>query len=591
MTNTQVSGTKPGERRLNGPQTTGRDYRNLSQPTHTMTRDDDVPVPMRDGINLLADVHRPAESGCYPVLIAASPYPRQIQDLGAPAGFIEAGASDYFVPRGYVHVIANCRGTSGSGGVFGFFDGQERRDMYDLVEWAAQQPWSDGNVGMIGISYFAGTQMEAAVERPPHLKAIMPIAGTFDLYESATHHGLMSSGFVTPFLAMIGMTSGKTNRLWRSKLLEALRALLLTPLIHKKFETANGEAAIAGLKVLLKLHHDPHPWDDLWRAIAAEHPLRDAWWEDRNLLPLLQRVEVPVYLGCDWQNVPLHLPHTFTAYERLINSKHVQVAMMGEHGLAWPWESMHVEALAWFDHWLKGHDTGILDGPRFRYVLPEADGWRTSEVWPMPEAAHRRYALRGDGNVSEEEGEAGSRTYLNLGAGLNRPRRSEADPPAFLAWETGPLLENLDIVGPIELQLDAICTAPDTAFIAILQDVDHTGKVMEVTAGYLRAGLRAVEETESNPGAPVLPCRTFAAVPIGEIVRYRIPLVPTARRFRASHRVRLYLTTDDQGEDKPTLLMFRHASIGTSSLNTVMSSSRLLLPVLPFAAQASVSGV
>ena len=71
---------------------------------------------MRDGVHLLADVHRPATPDRYPVLIAASPYPRQIQDIGAPFGFIEAGASDYFVPRGYVHVIANCRGTGGSGG-------------------------------------------------------------------------------------------------------------------------------------------------------------------------------------------------------------------------------------------------------------------------------------------------------------------------------------------------------------------------------------------------------------------------------------------------------------------------------------------
>jgi uncharacterized protein len=136
MISVPASGIEPGQRRLNGPQTTGREYRNLSQPTHLMSQDEDVGVPMRDGINLLADVHRPAEPGRYPVLVAASPYPRQIQNLGAPAGFIEAGASDFFVPRGYVHVIANCRGTSGSGGTFGFFDGQERRDMHDLVEWA-----------------------------------------------------------------------------------------------------------------------------------------------------------------------------------------------------------------------------------------------------------------------------------------------------------------------------------------------------------------------------------------------------------------------------------------------------------------------
>ena len=580
MTNVQSSGIEPGQRRLNGPQTTGREYRNLSQPSHVMAHDDDVAVPMRDGVMLLADVHRPAASGRYPVLVAASPYPRQIQNLGAPAGFIEAGATDFFVPRGYAHVIANCRGTSGSGGTFGFFDGQERRDMYDLVEWAAQQAWSNGNVGMIGISYFAGTQMEAAVERPPHLKAIMPIAGTFDLYESATHHGLMSSGFLTPFLFMIGMTSGHTNKLWRSKLIDAMRALLLTPGIHKKFEMANGEAAIAGLKILLKLHHDPHPWDDLWRAIAAEHPFRDAWWEDRNLLPLLDRVEVPVYMGCDWQNVPLHLPHTFTAYERLTSSKHVQVAMMGEHGLAWPWESLHIEALAWFDHWLKEQDTGILDGPHFRYILPEAEGWRTTDSWPIPEATHHPYALRADGGLGEGEGEAGSRTYMNLGGGLNRPRASETDPPAFLNWTTPPLAHDLDLIGPIELQLDAACTAPDTAFIAVLQDVDENESTVNVTASYLRASMRGVDDAVSKRGAPFLPCRKFEAVPIGEKVSYRIPLVPNARRFRAGHKLRLSVTTDDQNADRPALLEFRHASIGASSLNTVFSSSRLLLPVL-----------
>ena len=187
-----VSGTEPGQRQLNGPQTTGREYRNLSEPEHEMAADLDVAVPMRDGVELLVDVHRPATPGRYPVLIAASPYPRQIQDLGAPMGFIEAGASDFFVPRGYVHVIANLRGTGGSGGTFGFFDAQERRDMHDLVEWAAAQPWSDGNVGMIGISYFAMTQLEAAVEQPaaPARRSSRSRV-TADLYEAASHHGLL----------------------------------------------------------------------------------------------------------------------------------------------------------------------------------------------------------------------------------------------------------------------------------------------------------------------------------------------------------------------------------------------------------------
>jgi predicted acyl esterase len=143
------------------------------------------------------------------------------------------------------------------------------------------------------------------------------------------------------------------------------------------------------------------------------------------------------------------------------------------------------------------------------------------------------------------------------------------------------LAHDLDMVGPLELELDAISTAPDTAFIVVLQDIDERGRETHITAGYLRAGLRMVDEAASKPGSPVLHCRTFEPVPVGNKVRYRIPMVPNARRFKAGHRIRLYLTTDDQADDKPALLMFRHASIGTSSISTILSSSPLLIPILP----------
>src|SRR4051812_18493394 len=102
-----------GASTLNGPQTTGRAYTNLSEPQYRTRRDNNVEIAMRDGINLLADVHRPDADGRYPALIAASPYPRQIQDLGAPMGFIEAGNTPFWVSRGYSHVITNLRGTGG----------------------------------------------------------------------------------------------------------------------------------------------------------------------------------------------------------------------------------------------------------------------------------------------------------------------------------------------------------------------------------------------------------------------------------------------------------------------------------------------
>jgi uncharacterized protein len=173
----------------------------------------------------------------------------------------------------------------------------------------------------------------------------------------------------------------------------------------------------------------------------------------------------------------------------------------------------------------------------------------------------------------------GTREYMALGAGLNRVKTSEVDPPSMLTW-TGETLDSaLDVVGDIELRLVASATAIDTAWIATHQDVSPDGAVTDVTAGWLRASLREVDEAFSTPGAPVLPCRTAWAVPIGEDVVYRIPLVPNARRFAAGHCIRLTLTGDDQDPSTPAIMSFRHASVGTTSLNTIRSSSRLL-PVL-----------
>jgi predicted acyl esterase len=567
-------------RQLNGPQTTGREYRSLSEPRHRVRHDTNVAVAMRDGTTLLADVHRPSAQGRYPALIAASPYPRQIQDLGAPAGFIEAGATDFWVPRGYVHVIANVRGTGGSGGTFGFFDAQERRDMHDLVEWAAKQPWCDGNVGMIGISYFAMTQLEAAVERPPHLKAIFPVAVTADLYEAASHHGLVSSSFVTPFLSMMGLTSDRSDMFWRRNPVVALaRRILHTPPLHRRFATMNGESAVTMMRQLLKLPHSAHPWDDLWLDVAVKHPTRDEWWEERNLLPLMGDIDIPVYLGCDWQNVPLHLPSTFLAWKALSDNPNVRMGMLGEFGLTWPWESLHTEALAWFDHWLKGVETGILDGPPIRYVMPGTGGWRTTASWP-PACVHRELALRADGLLADDEGQPGGRDFIVLGAGLNRVKSSTIDPPSLLTWTGEPLDAALDVVGEIELRLVAAATAIDTAWIVTLQDVGTDDTVTDVTAGWLRASLREVDEPASSAGSPMLRCRNAVAVPIGKDVVYRIPLVPNARRFNPGHRIRVTITSDDQDPSTPAIMNFRHASVGTSSLNSVRSSSRLLLPVL-----------
>lgn len=315
-------------------------------------------------------------------------------------------------------------------------------------------------------------------------------------------------------------------------------------------------------------------------------PLRDSWWDERDLTALLGNVDIPVYLGCDWQNVPLHLPSTFIAWQHLTNSPCVRIGLLDEFGLTWPWESLHTEALAWFDHWLKGIDTGILDGPPVRYVLPGEGQWHESETWP-PRGEFTEFTLHGDGSLDTMAGPAGSRELLVLGSGLNRAKASPIDPPSQLTWTSAPLQFPVDVVGEIELRLVAAATAIDTAWIVTLSDVAPDGSSTPVTAGWLRASLREVDEATSRPGAPVLPCRRAEAVPIGDDVEYRIPLVPNARRFAAGHRIALTVTSDDQNPDTPAMMNFRHASVGTSSVNTVRSASRLLLPVVEVAEKLS----
>jgi hypothetical protein len=190
------------------------------------------------------------------------------------------------------------------------------------------------------------TQLEAASERPPHLKAIFPFEVSSDLYQTVWHNGLLNSTFINSWLSAIGVAAGHGAKLWRGKTLNAIRKVLAIPKVHQRFEYVNGEAVMVVLKSVMRSRYDKHPWDDLRYAVCVEHPLRDEFWDERNML-------------------------------------------------TWPWESMHIEALAWFDHWLKGAENGIDEGPPIRYWLEGA------EEWPPRESSLHHFTLRADGTLSE----------------------------------------------------------------------------------------------------------------------------------------------------------------------------------------------
>ncbi len=579
MSKVKASGTEPGQRRLNGLQTSGREFRNLSTVNFAMKEELNVAVPLRDGTRLLADLLRPDGDGRFPALVAFSPYPRQLQNSGLPMGFVEAGASDFFVPRGYAHLIVNARGTCGSGGTYGLLDAEERRDLHDTVEWAAAQPWCDGNVGMIGISYFAMAQIAAAVEHPPHLKALFPFAVTTDFYRGAAWPGgMLDVKFLTSWLRAVGIFAEKGADFFRGALAHAASAVLRSSLVHKRFEHFNGEAAATVIGKLLPGSYAEHPFGDLMRACTVEHQLYDDFWRERDWIGRLGDVRVPIYLGCDWDNVPLHLACTFPTYDALPADAPKRVAMLPRGGLAWPWESMHVEALAWFDKWLKGRDTGVDEGPPIRYWLEGAEEWRATSAWPPPEARYEALHLRADGRLSQEEGAAGARDYWYPSPLMKRDEHHPSPLPAQLAWETAPLAAALDVAGPLEVELDAATSATDADWIFKLVDVAPDGKATDLTQGWLRASGRAVDEQRSRPGAPFLPLERAEAVQPGERVRYRVPLVSTARRFLPGHRVRLLLASSDG--DGFAMLGMEHQPLAAAAKQTIFSSSRILLPVL-----------
>jgi predicted acyl esterase len=576
----KASGIAPGERRLAGIQTSGRSYRNLSEAQFETVTAFDTAVPMRDGITLMADIHRPQFASRVPALIAISPYPRQMQHLGLPVGFVEAGQTDFFVPRGYAHVIANCRGTGGSGGRYALTGEAEHRDLYDLIEWVAVQPWCDGNVAMIGVSYFAIEQFSAALEQPPHLRAIFPWSGTVDWYrEIFWHGGIPTGGFAAKYFPAMGMADRRNPNFYRGWFFTLLNKLVQIPALHRRLAKPH-ENPVAMLGRALRFPYPTQPWDDVYLDVVAEHQLYDGFWRMRDMTERLGEIRIPVYLGADWDNVSVHLQTPFLALERLAKDVPYRVAMAPRGALQWPWESLHIEALAWFDHWLKGRETGIMEGKPIRYFVEGAEEWRETDVWPLEGTRYDAFHLGADGTLTAAEKAPGSRDYLYLPKSLNRP--PNANPPSLpprLIWVTAPFTAPVDVVGPPRLRLAASSSAVDTDWIVKLQDIAPDGTARDLTQGWLRASHRAIDPARSKPYRPEHGHDRAEALVPGQTTMFEIAILPTAHRFAAGHRLAVSLTSAD--DDGFAMQGMTHTGLGMPARNRILSLSQLIVPIAP----------
>ena len=369
---------------------------------------------------------------------------------------------------------------------------------------------------MVGISYFAMTQLEAAVERPPHLKAIFPVAVTIRPLRGGPHarpvqldvrHAVPRHGRHAP-RATVTRSGGAGSR-------RRSEGAGHPPALHRavRHHERRGSRHRMRAQAMRSCTTTRIRGTTCGSAIAVEHQARDEWWDERNLVPLLDQIDGARLPRLRLGERPPAPPGTFSTLAALTSSPHVRVAMLGEHGLTWPWESLHVEALAWFDHWLKAADTGILDGPPIRYWLPGTDDWRTAEHWPPPPAPGCSSSpCAPTARSPSRRATPGARSYVCPGPGLGRELERDTDPPASPGWATAPSTGR----GPGR-QRGAPARRVHHRHRHGLDRAARRRGARRVRGdrhpGWLQASLREVDDDASLPGAPVLRCRTPEAVP------------------------------------------------------------------------------
>lgn len=538
-----------------------------------------VYATMRDGTRIALRIYRPDADGQFPALFAASPYQYETDDLPHSSLFLwrEVGPVAWYVGHGYSYVHADVRGTGNSGGSYGFLDRAEQQDYYELIEWIARQPWCTGKVGGIGQSYYAWSQWFMGVVNPPHLACIAPYDGAVDPYRGVTYHGGIYCEFLTWWYNMV-----RANNLHRA---------------------AN---APAGREML-----PDHAWEFI------RHQTYDDWWRERSPFERLAEIKVPVYSIGHWGKVGLHLSGNIVGYEEVQAPKKLYVTgakdVFEAHELFDTIAFHEQELKPFYDYYLKGLDTGWERRPNVRLYVRQANRVRESNDWPLKEAQSQSWYLN--------KGPSGSVTSLNDGAlssaaptdgagsaattsyaypdprwklGVVSIGQLGPDPVArVLTFTTEPLETDLEISGPIVLQLYAASSASDTDFFVKLADqfpqapqersAGRQPMAVNVTKGWLRASHREKDNARSTDWRPYYTHANPQPIEPGRIYRYDIEVNPASYLFQKGHRIRLEIVN---GDSPVTDAIFTHQynyyKVGEDTLHhSADYPSRLILPVVP----------
>ena len=539
----------------------------------------DVWVTMKDGVKLHADIFRPGSEGKFPAILGFHPYdgdaqwapifPRAFSSVTTTTagqekgnGPLEAGDPNFFVRRGYVHVIANIRGSGESEGNYPFLAAPEAQDGCELIEWIARQPWCDGNVGMFGVSYFGRIQHFVASLRPPHLKCIFaPWASTDQYRDALCHGGILAHNWAVSWSGALSNIryQSESRRDWSDA---QWKDALARALADKDLKAH--PAVIAALK-------NPDQGLNPLVTDIVLNPLDGPFWEKRKVA--YDSIEIPAYIGGDWGIYGLHLPGAFRSWDKLRGPKKMMIGPAAY--LERPVYQLQYESLRWFDHWLKGMDTGIMEEPPIRVFVRGTQQWKKSSEWPLPETKWTPFYLHEGGLLWERE------HFPNEGSS------SFSDSPwgrEHLEFSSPELVEETEVIGPVLLNFYASTTDDEVLWFVSLREVDAHGKEKVLTRGWLRGSHREVAPDRSKRWEPYHPhARSEPLVP-GKIYEFNIAIVATANLFKAGSRIKLKITCcDDQPDNALEAIAGGHIRRQSGSRVTVYHNdqypSHLLLPV------------
>jgi uncharacterized protein len=566
-----------------------------------------VPMKMRDGISLRADIYRSETDSKVPGILVRLPYGKDAMFNAKGSGYM---SFQKVARAGYAVAIQDCRGTSMSDGDNFYPLLYEVEDGYDSVEWMASQPWCTGNIGMYGFSYLGFTQWAAAVSQPPHLKAICPGQhGVVDLGVPPVKNGIFNI-FANEFWTL-GFIQ---NKLMRSKLppekIKEIREKLGYIIDHidelNRFLPLKDAPIV---KIAQELGMPPFFTDWLDHIVDTEY-----WAKFCNPAPL-EKINIPCFHNTGWYDIMTS--QVLKNYMEMKKQAGSELTRKNQKLLIGPWvhgcdipnnsegpkfgpqstwmaidfTGMHIK---WFDRWLKGIDNGIDNDPPIRIFVMGDNIWRNENEWPLARTNFTKYYLHSKGHANSLKGNGTLSTAIpnaeEPDVFLYDPRNPVPSMPEFsalcdqsdlekrddiLVYTTEPLKQDTEITGPIDLVFWASSSAVDTDFTGKLVDIWPDGKAYNLIQSILRTRYR---DSVTKP----------ELMKPNHIYEFHLELGATSNVFKAGHRIRVEISSSDFPKCERNLNT-GHA-IGqddewTIALNTIHHSkdfpSHLVLPIIP----------